>query len=58
MQQIKNLYQVHPDSDNRTYWIGFVVRDENGSPLFVQQIGNDYHTKAGAERAAAKLNAA
>lgn len=49
-------YQVHYDEDNKTYWIGFVVRSAYNSPLFVQQIGNDYQYKKVAQRIADRYN--
>lgn len=53
-----NKYQVHFDADNRTYWIGAVVRHTDGSPAFVQQVGNGYIREANAKRKALKLNEA
>lgn len=56
MNKKTDKYWVHHDTENQTYWIGYVVRNEDGSPLFVQQIGNSYQTKSGAERKAKQLN--
>lgn len=49
-------YRVHYDEDNKTYWIGYVVRSADNSPLFVQQIGNDYQYKKVAQRVADRYN--
>lgn len=33
-------YTIHYDHDSKQYWIGHVVRDNNGAALFIQQVGD------------------
>jgi hypothetical protein len=53
---ISTKYQVHYDSYDQTYWIGFVVQVPSGSPAFVQQVGKSYQYKGNAVKQADKLN--